>query len=98
MKKIEYSMPELTQQQEEDIAWTTEKVDDVPSKRWLYKAVCFLIGRKKLTYQEMFMLLYGINRKMLGDREAKEIASQRIIAIYEYNNKKLPKGIKKNGT
>ena len=96
MKKIEYTMPELTDEQEKEIAWTKDIVEDVPSKRWIYRFACFCLNRKKLTYQEMFMLLYGIYKGRLGERKAKEFATQRIIGIYEYNNKKLPEGITKN--
>lgn len=98
MKKIEYTIPELTPEQEEEIAWTREEVTDVPTKRWLYKAACFFLGRKKMTYQEMFMLLYGMYKKQLGEKKAKEFAGQRIIGIYEYNNNKLPEGIEHERT
>jgi hypothetical protein len=89
MEKI----PELTSDEERDIAWTGEEIESVPSWGWMYRFVCFMLRKKKLTYREMFMLLYGINKKSLGEREAKEFATQRIIAIYEYNNNKLPEGI-----
>ncbi len=98
MKKIEYTMPELTPEQEEEIAWTKEIVETVPTKRWLYRIACFLQGKKKMTYQEMFMLLYGINKKSLGEKAAKEFAAQKIIGIYEFNNNKLPEGIKHERT
>ena len=98
MKKIEYSMPELTPEQEEDIAWTKEEIDDVPSKRWIYKVACFMLGKKKLTYQEMFMLLYGMNKKTMGEKKAKEFAMMRIIGIYEYNNNELPEGVEHERT
>jgi hypothetical protein len=93
MKKIEYSIPGLTTEQEAEIAWTKETVEDVPSKKWLYRVSCFLLGKKKLTYREMFMLIYGINKRNLGEKKSKEVAAQKIIGIYEYNNKELPEGI-----
>lgn len=97
-KKIEYTIPELTPEQEDEIAWTKELVEDVPSKRWLYRVSCFLLGKKRLTYQEMFMLIYGINKKNLGEKMSKEVATQKIIGIYEYNNNKLPEGIEHERT
>lgn len=93
MKKIEFSMPELTPEQEEEIAWTKEVIEKVPTKQWIYRIACFFLGKKKLTYQEMFMLLYGVNKKGVGEKAAKEFATQQIIGIYEYNNNKLPEGI-----
>ena len=36
-----------------------------------------------MTYMEMYVLLYGLNKKSLGDKEAKEIAIKRVIDIYK---------------
>ena len=97
MKKIEYTMPELTPEQENDISWTREEIERYPSPIWIYKVVCFMLHKKKLTYQEMFMLIYGMNKR-LGEKKAKEYAMQKIIWIYEMNNNKLPEGIEHERT
>ena len=83
MKKIEYTIPELTLEQEQDIAWTKEEVEFLPVPN--------------CTYQEVFMLVYGMN-KHLGEKKAKEYAIQKIIWIYEFNNNKLPEGIEHERT
>lgn len=92
MKKIEYTIPELTPEQENDISWVREEIEHYPSPNWIYKVVCFMLRKKKLTYQEMFMLIYGMNKR-LGEKKAKEYAMQKIIWIYEMNNNKLPEGV-----
>ena len=87
--------PRLTEEQEQEIAWTRDDINDVPSYKWIYKVACFLIGKKKMTYQEMFLLFYGLNKKNIGEEQAKKYAIERIIALYEYNNGKTPEGIEK---
>lgn len=97
MKKIEYTIPELTPEQEQEIAWTKEIVEHIPLPEWIYRVACWMLGKKKLTYQELFMLIYGMN-KHLGEKKAKEFALQKIIWIYEVNNNKLPEGIEHERT
>ena len=92
----DYNIPDLTHEQEETIAWTRETVENVPTKRWFYKVICFIMGKKKLTYQDMFLIFYGLHKNKLGEKESKEIATQRIISLYEYNNNKLPEGVCRN--
>jgi len=97
MKKIEYTIPELTEKELYDIAWTSEEVESLPLPGWVYKIICLLLHRKKLTYQELFMLVYGMN-KNLGEKKAKEVALYEIIRIYEKNNNKLPEGVEHERT
>ena len=77
--------------------WLNEKVVKTPYHNWIYQIVCFLMfrWRRKLTYKDLFLLLYGVNRNKVGDRQAKEISLYKVIEIYQANNNnKLPKGIK----
>lgn len=79
--------------------WLNETVEKVDKCNWLYKFICFCLGKrkKKLTYQELFLFLYGLNRKKLGERKAKELSMKRIIEIYKYlHDNKLPKGMEGN--
>mgnify|MGYP003468652169 FL=1 len=50
--------------------------------------------RRKLTYKDLFLLLYGVNRNKVGDKQAKEISLYKVVEIYQANNNKLPKGVK----
>ena len=52
-----------------------------------------LRGRRKLSYKDLFLLIYGTNRNKMGDKEAKEFALYKIVEIYKNLNNKLPKGI-----
>jgi hypothetical protein len=78
--------------------WLKESIPSLKSGNWLYKIVCFLMGKykKKLTYEEMYLLIYGINRnKKFEEIEAKKLSMLKVIEIYKYHhNNKLPKGVK----
>lgn len=78
-----------------EAGWLNEKLEKMPYNNWLYKVICFLMGKrkKKLTYKDMFLLLYGLNRKKYGDLEAKKISLYKIVEIYTVNNKKTPNGM-----
>lgn len=71
--------------------WLKEEIPYIKNSNWLYKIVCFFKGKRKLTYEEMFLILYGINKGHLGEKEAKRKALERILIIYkEHHNNKLP--------
>lgn len=76
--------------------WFDEKIDKIKGDRFLYKLICFLIGGPKyrMSYKEMYLLLYGLNRKSLGEKEAKKKSMNRILEIYKtLHNNNLPKNI-----
>lgn len=76
--------------------WMSETVEKVKKGNWWYKFFCFMMGKrkKKMTYKEVFLLIYGLNKNKLGDKTAKEIALYKILEIYINNHGKLPKGVK----
>ena len=74
-------------------AWIHEKIDRVPQANWLYKFCCAFLfkWKSKLSYSEMYVLLYGLNRKALGFEKARELAYEQVLEIYKYlHNNKLP--------
>jgi hypothetical protein len=75
--------------------WMEEPIECLERGNWLYRFVCFFLGKrkKKLTYQEMYMLLYGLNKGKLGEKESKKAAMNRILEIYKWSHNKLPNGI-----
>lgn len=76
-----------------DLSWMDERIERVEHSNWLYKFCCFFLfrARKKLSYNEMFVLLYGLNRKLLGHDDARKYAMAQVVDIYKYlNNNKLP--------
>ena len=48
-----------------ELEWFNEKIERMPYNNWIYKIICFLMGKRKtkLTYKDLFLLLYGLNRK-----------------------------------
>jgi hypothetical protein len=83
---------------EGDVNWMNERVESVPHANWLYKLCCFLLfkPKKKLTYFELFVLIYGINKKTLGDKKARQFAMAQMLVVYKFHNNKLPKTMKEN--
>ena len=76
-----------------DLEWMNEAVPNLRHGNWMYSIICFLVGRrkKKLSYKEYMMLLYGLNRKTLGEEKSKENSIIRALELYKYHhNGKLP--------
>ena len=50
-----------------------------------FRIVAFLMGRwrKGLTYNDVFLLVYGLNKRKLGDVEAKKVAASAIMELSE---------------
>ncbi len=78
-----------------NLRWMDIKVIDVPKNKRLYKFACWFLGKKeeKMSYKELYIFFYGLNKGRLGEYEAKKKALNKILEIYKYLNKnKLPKG------
>ena len=69
--------------------WFNEKIETMDDDRFIYKVICFLLGgpKRRLSYKELFMILYGVNKRKLGEKKAKEEAMNRILTIYKNNHK-----------
>ena len=80
-----------------DLDWLDEKIPRLERGNWLYDLVCFLLGKRKtkLSYKEYMMILYGINRKTLGEHNAREKSIIRAIDVYKglHNGDMPPTGI-----
>lgn len=85
-------MPSVDTTHPYDVSWMEERVDSVPYRNGLYKFCCFMLGRakKKMTYNDIFVLLYGLHKRKAGSDEAKRLALQEVVGIYEHLNNKLP--------
>lgn len=70
--------------------WFEEKIEYIEGDKFLYKLVCFCLKgpKKRLSYKELYLLLYGINKHKLGEEKAKKKAMERILEIYKshHNN------------
>ena len=65
--------------------WFDEKIEYIKGDRFLYKLVCFCLKgpKKRLSYKELYLLLYGLNKRNIGYKNAKIKAVERIIEIYK---------------
>lgn len=73
--------------------WFDEKIEYIDGDRFLYKIVCFFLGgfKKRLTYKELYILLYHLNKHKLGEEKSKKKSMQRILKIYShFHNNEIP--------
>jgi hypothetical protein len=77
----------------DNIKWMEEIVIDVPSNRFLFKFLRFILGKRKkgITYKELYIFYSNTyNIKGTESSSIKTKAMENVLAIYYYNNKKLP--------
>ena len=88
----------MTMEEVYSIEWINEKVEKIPHYNWFYKLICFLMGKKKkkFSYLDLFLVIYGIHRDKIGEKEAKEVSLNTAIKIYEFNNNRKPNIYKNN--
>lgn len=89
-------MSSLKEEDKKNIAWMDEKVERLPKTNGLYKLLCLILGRKKLSYSELYLLVAHLAKEKLGEKEAKEQALNSVIELYKENNGHLPDGIEEN--
>ena len=74
--------------------WFDEKVESVKKANWIYKMMCFLTFRKRLSYKELYMILVKINEKKLGTEKAKALSMNKIVEFYkDLHDGQLPDGV-----
>lgn len=68
--------------------WLEEKVIDVPSNKFFYKVLKFILkGGKELTYKELYIFYTHVyNMKNKDEDKIKENAAKLVKNIYLYNN------------
>ena len=77
----------------DNIKWMEEIIIDVPSNRFLFKLLRFILGKRKkgITYKELYIFYSNTyNIKGTESSSIKTKAMENVLAIYYYNNKKLP--------
>jgi hypothetical protein len=77
--------------------WFDEKIEDIKGDKFIYKIICFLLGgrKKRLSYKQVYLILYGINKSRYGVEKAKKLAMSRILDIYaSHHNNNYPKDFK----
>ncbi len=76
--------------------WFDEKIEYIEGDRFIYKLVCFFLGgfKRRLSYKELYILLYNINKQKLGEENAKRLSMNKILKIYShFHNNELPKEV-----
>ena len=79
---------------EKNLEWMEESVEKIEKNNGFYKFLCFFLGRK-MKYKELYMLLYAVNRKSMGEEKAKQWAFLKALKTYKFlNDNKMPEGLK----
>lgn len=77
----------------ENIKWMDEIIIDVPSHKKLFKFFRFILGKRKtgITYKELYIFYTNTyNIKGTDPSIIKTKAMENVLAVYYYNNNKLP--------
>lgn len=76
-----------------EIKWMTETIVDVPSNKIFFKIFRFIIGKRKtgVTYKDLYIFYTNVyNIKGTEPLNIKTKALENVLAVYYYNNNKLP--------
>lgn len=81
-----------------DLSWMNEPIETFPKYHGLYKLCCILLMKRRMTYANMYVLIYALHKKDYKNNE--EVLKEQIVkdlaALYLFNNKKLPDGFEFN--
>lgn len=79
-----------------DVNWMDETVENLPNIQGIYKLFCFLLFKRRMTYSNLYVLTYALNKNKFKDNELKlkEKIIKDLALIYYYNNNRLPEGFK----
>ena len=80
-----------------NIDWFNDYVEKVPNNsQGFYKLLCVLMFKRRLTYRNLYMFAYALNKHKFKDNEMymKQLIIEELAGIYYYNNGKLPAGFK----
>lgn len=77
-----------------NVKWMDETIEKVPGWQGKYRLLCTFLLKKRLTYSNMYVLSYALNKAKFKDNEVslKEKIIKDLAIIYYYNNGKLPNG------
>ena len=76
-----------------NVNWMDEPIEKFPGKRGLYRLMSLILLKRRMTYANMYVLAYALNKNKYKDNEVK---LKEKIWIYYYNNGKLPDSFKFN--
>jgi hypothetical protein len=81
-----------------NVSWMDDTIEDFPGHKGLYKLFCLMHFKRKMTYSNMYVFTYALNKNKYKDNELKlkEKILKDLALIYYHNNKKLPHGFEFN--
>lgn len=81
---------------DKDLTWLDEPIEELPGGKGWYRLFCFILCKRKMTYANMYILTYALNKKKYKDNETKlkEKILTDLALVYYYNNNRLPDGFK----
>lgn len=77
-----------------DVSWLDEPLEEFPGAQGMYRFFCCLLLKRRMTYANMYVLTYALNKRKYKDNEIalKEKVIKDLAALYLYNNNRLPDG------
>jgi hypothetical protein len=74
--------------------WLNEEIETFPKYNGMYKLLCLMLLKKKLTYSNLYVLSYKLNKNKFKNNEnvLKGQILKDLAYLYFFNNKKLPDG------
>lgn len=81
-----------------NVSWMDDTIEDFPGYKGLYKLFCLMHFKRKMTYSNMYVFTYALNKNKYKDNELKlkEKILKELALIYYHNNNKLPHGFEFN--
>lgn len=82
-------------QNEFNTDWLSEKVERIPNGgQGMYRLLCTLMLKKRLTYRNLYVFAYALNKHKFKDNEMrmKQLIIEELAKIYYYNTGQLPNG------
>lgn len=68
-----------------DLRWMDKIMRCYPPAPRFFK-FCNFFFRKGMRYKDMFLILYGINRGLVGEKKAEEVAINKLYKVYKEQN------------
>jgi hypothetical protein len=77
-----------------DLSWMDEPIENFPKYHGIYKLLCILLMRRRMTYANLYVLAYAFYKNDYKDNELvlKEKIVRDLATLYLFNNNKLPDG------
>ena len=88
-------------QNEFNTDWLNEQVEKVPNQeKGMYRLLCLLMLKKTLTYKNLYLFAYALNKHKFKDNELymKQWIIEELAGLYYYNNNVLPDGFELKNT